>query len=204
MCITPDGKYLVFGSWRNGKSNLWRAEADSGKLTQLTNGEVDVYPRCSPDGQSVVYQKGLQTKPMLWKINLEGGESVQLTDFYSKWNAVSNDGQRISFFQMVDSKWRIGIISSTGGAILQRLDVPITLKGNEIRWSPDDRSLFYVGAVGNVDNVWKLSLDGTETKQITNFKSNYLEDFSWSPDSTKLAVSRSLTVSDVVLIERTD
>ncbi len=202
MCISPDGKYLVFGSWRNGKSNLWRVDADGGNLTQLTNGEVDTRPQCSPDGQAVIYQRGLHTKPILWKVNLEGGEPVQLTDFYAKWNVISTDGRRVSFFQMVDGKWRIGIISSTGGAILQRLDVPATLKENEIRWSPDDRSLFYISTIGNVGNVWSLPLDGSETKPVTNFKSHYLDDFTFSPDSTKLAVSRSVTVSDVVLIEK--
>lgn len=200
LCISPEGKYLVFASWRSGKSNLWRVDADGKNLRQLTDGEVDTRPNCSPDGQSVIYQRGLHTKPMLWKVNLEGGESVQLTDFYTKWNAISTDGRRVSFFQMVDGKWRIGIISSTGGAILQRLDVPVSLKENEIRWSPDDRSLFYIGADGNIGNVWNLPLDGTETKPVTNFKSNYLEDFAWSLDSTKLAVVRSSSVSDVVLI----
>ena len=204
LCVSPDGKYLVFTSWRSGKSNLWRVDADGKNLTQLTDGEVDTRPQCSPDGQSVIFQRGLHSRPVLWKINLEGGESVQLTDFYAKWNAVSNDGRRVSFFQMVDNKWRIGIIPSEGGAILQRLDVPASLKENEIRWSPDDRSLFYISASGNVGNVWTLPLDGTETKPVTNFKSQYLEDFAWSADGKHLAVSRSLQVSDVVLIEKAE
>ncbi len=200
LCISPDGKYLVFGSWRNGKSNLWRVNADGGNLTQLTNGEADVYPDCSPDDQSVVYQRGLNTKPMLWKINLEGGEPVQLTDFYSKWNAISNDGRQVSFLQMVDSVWRIGIISSSGGGILQRLDAPSNLDRNLVRWSPDNQSLFYISTVGNVGNIGLLPLDGSEPKLITNFKSHLLEDFSWSPDGTKLAVVRDSSLSDVVLI----
>jgi len=204
LCISPDGKYLVFASWRSGKSNLWRVDADGKNLMQLTDGEADTRPKCSPDGQSVVYQRGLHSKPMLWKINLEGGEPVQLTDFYAKWNAVSNDGRRISYFFMADDKWRIGIIPSEGGAILQSVDVPAALKENEIRWSPDDRSLFYIGAIGNVGNIWNLPLDGGETKQISNFKTHYLEDFAWSPDGTKLAVSRSSTVSDAVLINTSD
>lgn len=56
----------------------------------------------------------------------------------------------------------------------------------------------------------KFQLDVTnrrlmrDEKPVTNFKSNYLEDFAWSPDGTKLAVSRSLQVRDVVLIEKVE
>ena len=204
LCISSGGKYFVFASWRSGKTNLWRVDADGKNLTQLTSGEADTRPQCSPDGQSVVYQKGLHSKPTLWKINSEGGEPVQLTDFYAKWNAISNDGNRISYFFMAEDKWRIGIIGAEGSAIQQRLDVPASLKESEIRWSPDDRSLFYIGTIGNVGNIWNLPLEGGETKQITNFKTHYLEDFAWSPDGTKLAVSRSSTVSDAILINTSD
>lgn len=200
LCISPDGKYLVFGSWRNGKSNLWRVTADGENLTQLTNGEVDVYPSCSPDNRTIVYQKGLHSRQMLWKVPLEGGEPVQLTEFSARWNAVSTDGSRISYFFMADNKWRFGIISSEGGSMLQHLDVPATLKGSVTRWSPDDQSLFYISTVGSVGNIWSLPLDGSPIKPLTNFKSHSIDNFAFSPDKKRLAVARSSTFSDVVLI----
>ncbi|MGH9947109.1 MAG: hypothetical protein ACRD6X_07925, partial [Pyrinomonadaceae bacterium] len=200
LCISPDGKYLVFGSWRNGKSNLWRARADGGNLSQLTNGEVDVYPSCSPDSRTVVYQRGLHTKPMLWKVPIEGGEPVQLTEFNAKWNAVSNDGSRISYFYMADGKWRFGIISSDGGSMLRRLDVPASLKGPSTLWSTDNQSLMYISTVGNVGNIWSLPFDGSASKPITNFKSDLIDDFSLSPNGKLLAIARSFNFSDVVLI----
>ncbi len=200
LCITPDGKYLVFGSWRNGKPNLWRVDADGDGLTQLTNGDVDVYPSCSPDNLSVVYQKGLHSAQRLWKVPLAGGEPVQLTESNAKWNAISNEGSRISYLFMADDKWRFGIISFEGDLMLQSLDVPANLKENSTAWSPDDRSLLYIGTVGNVGNIWSLPLDGSAVKAVTNFKSNLIDDFSLSPDGKRLAVARSLTQSDVVMI----
>ncbi len=200
MCISPDGKYLVFGSWRNGKSNLWRVEADGENLTQLTNGEADVYPSCSPYNRTIVYQRGLHSNQRLWKVPIAGGEPVQLTEFSAKWNAVSNDGRRISYFFMADDKWRFGIISSEGGSLLQRLDVPSTLKENVIRWSADDQSLFYISRVGSVGNIRSLPLNGSEAKALTNFKSHSIDSFAFSPDKKRLAIARSSTFSDVVLI----
>jgi Tol biopolymer transport system component/DNA-binding winged helix-turn-helix (wHTH) protein len=200
LCISPDGKYLVFGSWRNGKSNLWRVDSDGGNLTQLTNGEVDVYPRCSPDNRNIVYQKGLHSQQMLWKVPLSGGEPVQLTESNARWDAISNDGRRISYFFMTDDKWRLGIISFEGGPMLQSLDVPANLKENSTVWSADDRSLLYIGAVGSVGNIWSLPLDGSAAKAVTNFKSDLTDDFSLSPDGKRLAVARGSTQSDVVMI----
>jgi DNA-binding winged helix-turn-helix (wHTH) protein/Tol biopolymer transport system component len=203
LCISPDGKYLVFGSWRNGKSNLWRVDADGGNLMQLTTGEVDVFPSCSPDNRTVVYQKGLHSRQRLWKVPLAGGEPVQLTDSYSKWSAISNDGSWISYFFMADDKWRFGIISSAGGAMLQRLDVPATLKEYSTHWSPDNKSLFYVSTVGTVGNIWSLPLDGSTAKPITSFTSQSLSDFSLSPDRKHFAISRVSITSDAVLISNT-
>lgn len=203
LCIAPDGRYLVFGSWRNGKSNLWRVDADGGNLTQLTNGKADVHPRCSADSRTVVYQKGLHSELTLWKVPIEGGDPVQVTGFRAKWPAISNDGMRVTYFHMAESKWRLGIVSSEGGPMLQRLDVPAAQEGFTTQWSPDDQYLFYIGTVGSVGNIWSLPLNGSAPKQLTNFKSHSIDDFSLSPDGKHFAVSRMSRTSDVVLISNT-
>jgi Tol biopolymer transport system component/DNA-binding winged helix-turn-helix (wHTH) protein len=200
LCISPDGKYLVFGSWRNGKSNLWRVDAGGRNLTQLTNGEVDVYPTCSPDNRTIVYQRGWLTGQVLWTVPLAGGEPKQLTNSQAKWNAISNDGSRISYVFMADRKWNLGIIPSSGGSLLQRLEVPATLQGHTIHWSPDNQSLLYMSSVGNSGNIWSLPLDGSTPKPFTNFTSQLLSDFSLSTDGKHLAVSRTSSTSDAVLI----
>jgi DNA-binding winged helix-turn-helix (wHTH) protein/Tol biopolymer transport system component len=204
LCISPDGRYLVFGSWRNGKSNIWRVDADGGNLTQLTNGEVDAFPSCSPNSRSVIYQQGLNTKPTLWQVPIEGGEPVQLSDFRAKWPAISNDGRRVSYFHMDEEKWRFGIMSSEGGPMLQRLDVPASLDQSQTYWSADDSSLLYVSTIGNAGNIWSLPLDGSSPKPVTNFKSHLIDNFSLSRDGKRLVVSRTLSTSDAVLIHRVE
>lgn len=57
---TPDGKYVVYSSNRNGPGwrHLWLLEAATGAGRQLTCGEVtDVQPKVSPDGQFLAFAR---------------------------------------------------------------------------------------------------------------------------------------------------
>jgi hypothetical protein len=137
---------------------------------------------------------------MLWKVSLAGGKEEQLTDFRAKWPAISTDGSRVSHFQMADGRWRISIISSENASLMQRVDAPAELKNSTVYWSHDDQALLYISAIGNIGNVRSLPLDGAPPKPITNFTSHWLSDFSLSPDGRRLALTRSTSVSDVVLI----
>jgi Tol biopolymer transport system component len=43
-------------------------------------------------------------------------------------------------------------------------------------------------------------LDGSRGHQITNFTSQHIAEFQWSPDGKTLAVARTEDASDVVLL----
>lgn len=51
-----------------------------------------------------------------------------------------------------------------------------------------------------VDNIWSASIDGRETKQITNFTSERIFAFDVAP-SGQLAMSRGNWVTDTVMIK---
>ena len=201
LCLSADGRYLVFVSWRTGKSNLWRADADGKNLLPLTSGEADAYPNCMPDGKTVLFQRGILSQPQLWTVSIEpSGEPRPLTDFRAKWGAVSKDGSRISYFKMTDSRWLIGFLSTDGKPSAADLAVPDNLKESRIRWSADSRELFYIGTQGSTGNIWRLSLADGQASAVTNLKNQALTDFAFSADHRYLALTRSMRLSDVVLI----
>ena len=54
-----------------------------------------------------------------------------------------------------------------------------------------------------VDNLWLQPLDGSYGRQITNFQSDAIHLFEFSPDGKSLGVFRQHTESDVVLLRDT-
>ena len=58
----------------------------------------------------------------------------------------------------------------------------------------------YVATKNGVSNIWGQPLDGSPVKQITNFKSDHIFRFAWSPDGKALVCERGFFVNDVVLL----
>jgi len=72
-----------------------------------------------------------------------------------------------------------------------------------VQFTPDKKAVAYPIRDSGVDNLWVQPLDGSAGRLITNFKSDQIAGFHWSPDGKKIAVLREHWESVVVLIEET-
>jgi len=68
------------------------------------------------------------------------------------------------------------------------------------QFTPDGKAIVYSIRENGVDNLWLQPLDGSRGRQITNFQSDAIRIFQFSPDGKTLGVLRSHTESDVVLL----
>jgi len=206
LAVTPDGRRIIFSSDATGQFNLWRVDTDGGNLRQLTAGHGEFYPQCTPDAQWVVYQSDEGIDPRVWKVPTDSGQPVQLTNTRAAKPAVSPDGKMIAYsyldLDLKPSRWGIGIISSDGGQRLKRFDFPPTVLDRHVRWSPDGKSIAFVNSPGGRTDIWLQPLDGSAPKQLTHFKAEQITAFDWSLGGRTLAFVRSVTTSDVVLIEQ--
>ena len=74
--------------------------------------------------------------------------------------------------------------------------------GTSISFTPDGRSLAFIGKRDNGANLWTIPADGNgEPKPLTDFKTETIFFwFAWSADGKRLALIRGTGATDVVLL----
>ncbi|MGH7485548.1 MAG: hypothetical protein ACREMY_08080, partial [bacterium] len=61
-------------------------------------------------------------------------------------------------------------------------------------------ALHYLMTRNGATNLWEQPLRGGRQKQLTQFTSGQIFDFSWSADHTRLLLTRGQSTRDIVLI----
>ena len=209
--VSPDGRFLVYQNTIKEKVGLWRMDLSNGNKKQLTQ-KADLLPTFSPDGKWITYQGFTdQTPPAsLYKVSIDGGETIQLTKNIIPFSpTVSPDGKQIafSFGSREGDKYKqyIALMPFGGGEITKMFDANLQYMDNygkqNLQWTPDGKAVNYIALDKNVSNIWQKPIDGSASLQITNFTNDHIFNFAFSPDGSRLALSRGTFSSDVVLIE---
>jgi hypothetical protein len=156
----------------------------------------------------------------LMRVPIDGGkaEPVPGSDIprnfgWGSLNYVSPDGKNLSLVADVsdpvthDARPELEIVTLENGSPTpvraQALDSHF---GSSRAFNPrvqlqrGGNSLVYVINENGVDNLWAQPLDGSPGHQLTQFASELITDFHWSPDGKTLAVLREHDVADVVFL----
>jgi eukaryotic-like serine/threonine-protein kinase len=199
-----NSNYIVFSSPGSGSLNIWRMDADGGNPKQITSGkDPNIFPACSPDGHWVYYSSLIAGHPTLWKISIDGGTPSHVSEELSFLPQVSPDGKTLAVTSITttgQTSHRTFEVQPLDGGPVKSLPFPQNAWLNTpIHWSPDSRAITYIATAKGVSNIWALPVDGGPAKQITDFKSDRIYNFDWSPKGD-LAVSRGSESSDVILV----
>jgi serine/threonine protein kinase/Tol biopolymer transport system component len=210
-----DGRYLLLalvGQRGATGTNIWRANADGTNLKQLSPGQSDIGPECSPDSQWAYYID--QNANRVNRVSVEGGTPETLPGTpvprafvkgsRRSFADVAPDGKSIAFLVELGDKSLGQMIASVpldaGPQPHVRLIDPNPAISDSPRFTPDGKALVYPITQNGVDNLWLQPLGGTPGRQLTNFKTDRIRSFRWSPDSKSIGVLCERVEGDVVLL----
>ena len=210
-------QHLIF-SWAfhdgTNSTNIWRTNADGSNPQKLSEGKDDRAPLCSPDEKWVYYwDLSLQ---QLWRVPLDGSSKpealsrsvVPHTIPMGTGLASTSDGRLLAYVlstmptpedpypQYKVALWDLSAKESRPKLI----DADERISSGGLSFTPDGKAVTYPIRENGVDNLWEQPLDGSPGRLITQFDSEQIHNFRWSPDGKSLCLLRGHTDSDVVLI----
>jgi Tol biopolymer transport system component len=192
---TPDGKYFVYQSTRNGVASIWAVrestawwEKVSGAPVRLTGGEMNAYvPAPSKDGKRIFFVGVLPRGEMLRR-DAKSGQFVPFLPGLSAENiSFSRDGQSMAYVAYPEGAlWR----AKSDGSERRQLTFPPMVSGLP-RWSPDgQRIAFSARTPGKQWKIYAISAQGGSLEQLVAGETEAL-DPSWSADGNSLVFSEA-------------
>ena len=184
---SPDGKWIVFESWRDGNCEIYKMTPDGKNQIRLTqNPAQDQDASWSPDSKHIVFSS-LRNEPAcsLFIMDADGSNQIRLTDTDS-WDdhAVwSPDGKKIAFSSSRTGDSSIWVINADGTN-------PVNLTPGKDSyyapaWSPNGKQLVCYSSRDNADNehmifmpiypvpnvnmeIYRMQADGSNLIRLTN------------------------------------
>jgi len=194
--VSPNGRYIVFSSWKTGAPHLWRMDIDGGNPRELTIDHAFASADFSPDSDWLICSKPYPENG-IWKMPIEGGEPIRVSDAIASSPVVSPDEKMIAYHDNSPGHpSRLVIVPFAGGPEIKSFDAP----GGSLHWTSDGRALLYTKSVGGVDNIWSQPISGGKPQQITHFTNDQILDFDLARDGSLLLLNRGHVSSDAVLI----
>ena len=130
---------------------------------------------------------------------------MKVSNDYVSTHGISPDGRLVAvrLVQTATGKSVQAILDAETGKVVKTFTLPLSASQQLIEWMPDGKSLCYVNAKANVENIDVISLETLKQYQLTHFDSGIIGNFAWSKDGKELAIVRGEMTRDIVLLTDT-
>jgi TolB protein len=184
---SPDGRYIVYTSYRNDALELWMFDTRDGRSRPLVvNGAVNLDPRWSPDGTRIAYVS---------------------TEYEGRWHLYLADARYL--MSPPSSEPLAAFPSSPNSLSRGRVRITTDTSTSSTRyyysgfdhylspaWSPDGSELILVSNRGHVwgsGGLWRMdALPGAPMREIRSEETNWKAHPDWSRDGRRVVYSSYL------------
>jgi TolB protein len=185
---SPDGRELVYVSFENRRSEIFRHHVETGARNRLASFPgINSAPSWAPDGRSLAVSLSRDGTPNIYVMDLASGELTQITrtnaiDTEPAW---SPDGQTLYFTSDRAGSPQIYQMRFPGG-VPQRLTYEGTSAG-AATVSPDGKSLIYVRGGDGGLRLARLDLETRRETLLT--RGRYDKSPSFAPNGSMVIYS---------------
>jgi Tol biopolymer transport system component len=201
--LSHDGHWITFSALRNGRFGIWVAGTDGGNLRLLVDADLREYeyPVFTADGKEVVFSRHGK-EAGLYRIPFAGGRPTRVSNLPLGFpSSTTADGRVLcQYLDNNQSKPKIAIVSLHDGSLVRLFDwtdwwyvMP--------RFTPDGKNVSYVDDTDGTSNIWSIPVQGGPSRKLTNFTSEMIYEYDWSPDGKQLVLNRGEERSTAVLIQ---
>ena len=197
--ISPDGKYLVFGSVQDDKVSLALKQIGTNteaQILSITDGHGFWGAAFSPDGKYVYYsiRKDYSNRGSLYQVPALGGSATRLPVDLDGRVSVSPDGKRLAYIRYDKNRYEKALLIANADGSDER--TILTQKGdagceycNDVAWSPEGTSLAYAdSSESGKARIMEVNIsDGTVTP-VASPEWIHVVFITWLPDKSGLLV----------------
>lgn len=201
--ISPDGREIIFTSYKHGNPDLYKRLLSSTAEVPLSQRKgLNITGTWSPDGSKIALTLSKDGDAEIYTISKDGTNPMRLTvnpaiEVSPAW---SPDGKQIAFVSDRLGKPQIFIMNADGGNI-HRLTTAGSYNVNP-RWSPKGDKIAYARMQNGGFQIYTINADGSNDSQLTSAGSS--ENPAWSPDGRFIAFSSKRGGGEAIYVMRSD
>ena len=191
---SPDGKWIAYSSFRNGRFSLFRKPSDgSGAEEVLVSDESQIIPTdWSHDGKYLFYQRSIPGGTWeTWTLPVEGERKPSMVLPHGYGARLSPDGNWLAYASVESGSPEIYVVAFGGGQGKWQVS---SGGGTNAHWSADGKQLYYVNQTYSMfvvpvkENGGALQFGATETL-ISNWSAPQVF-YDVTPDGRKILLDR--------------
>ncbi len=200
--ISPDGREVLFTSYKKGNPDLYKKSISSSVDVPVSGRPgVNITGAWSPDGSKIALAMSKDGNTELYTVRRDGSAPVRLTVTHAanlspSW---SPDGSKIAFVSDRLGKPQIFVMDANGGNV-RRLTTSGGYNVNPA-WSPKGDKIAFSRSAGGFQ-IFVVNVDGSGETQLTTEGSN--EHPSWSADGRLIAFSSRRGGAQAIYVMRAD
>ena len=186
---SPDGRYLAFTSYKNGRPAVFIKDLKTNVERQVAFHEgLNLCGGFSPDSRKLLLTLSRDTNEEIYALDIDSLKLARLTYNYAidvspTWSPC---GRKIAFVSNRSGTPQIFVMDADGNNVRR-----LTYEGNyntSPAWSPRGGKLAFEGLIDRRFQIFTVNEDGEELTQLTADDANS-ESPAWSPSGRQIAFS---------------